>query len=382
MDRGIGAGSRREGRVCVHPTLDAASPSGASVDASPMPDVTHSWLTQTLFEECFCPSFIVSIVGPWLGVSGAIYTTDPVVQRLLHRHWIAISQAISLGYVREVARMLYALRLSLFELKDWYTTVHAAPEVTPIRKRVFPLATSCTLAGGQELHFRYLVPLQRTTTAVEQGCAAFLVADCADDRRRFVVKFVGQYGAAAHRFLAARGYAPELLCVGPVWGGDQVAQDGSGSQRMVVMEYLPGETARDAYPSRPLPSHVTKEVRRALELLHAEGMVHGDIHEENIMLETAPDGGERRVKLLDFDWAGKEGKARYPFDIELDEDERGKNELDDSEDEQDNGDVQGEDEQDKLGGERGPPSRWPKGVGSYRLIQAAHDNAMLEAMCR
>jgi len=46
-------------------------------------------------------------------------------------------------------------------------------------------------------------------------------------------------------------------------------------------------------------------------MLHDEDYVHGDIREPNILVTA---GG---LKLIDFDWCGKAGGARYPADIAL-----------------------------------------------------------------
>ena len=48
-----------------------------------------------------------------------------------------------------------------------------------------------------------------------------------------------------------------------------------------------------------------------MEALHKEGYVHGDIRGPNLLI--AEDG----LKLVDFDWCGKRGEARYPADISI-----------------------------------------------------------------
>ena len=43
-------------------------------------------------------------------------------------------------------------------------------------------------------------------------------------------------------------------------------------------------------------------------------VVHGDLRPNNIMCRERPDSGtqELEVKVVDFDWAGKLGSAKYP----------------------------------------------------------------------
>ncbi|RPD55562.1 hypothetical protein L227DRAFT_554699 [Lentinus tigrinus ALCF2SS1-6] len=54
-----------------------------------------------------------------------------------------------------------------------------------------------------------------------------------------------------------------------------------------------------------------ESLRTAVATLHAHGWVFGDVREGNIFLP------EDSVQLIDFDWCGKEGEARYPDDINL-----------------------------------------------------------------
>ncbi len=72
-----------------------------------------------------------------------------------------------------------------------------------------------------------------------------------------------------------------------------------GDLLFIVMELLSGGTLRAAIEQGPMPpralARLGAQVAEGLAAAHAEGVVHGDIKPENIMLQ--PDG---RVKLLDF----------------------------------------------------------------------------------
>lgn len=55
-----------------------------------------------------------------------------------------------------------------------------------------------------------------------------------------------------------------------------------------------------------------KLVTRLEQILHtleSNGMVHGDFRMNNVMIKA---GEEEKAVLIDFDWAGKVGIARYP----------------------------------------------------------------------
>lgn len=51
---------------------------------------------------------------------------------------------------------------------------------------------------------------------------------------------------------------------------------------------------------------VSSEVRRALDLLHGNGLVFGDLRPPNVMINKL------NGKLIDFNWPGEEGQAKYP----------------------------------------------------------------------
>ena len=75
------------------------------------------------------------------------------------------------------------------------------------------------------------------------------------------------------------------------------------------MDYVDGDTFAEAKTkvSKNLVETVLSTVRKALDLLHSHGLVFGDLHPPNVMITK--DG---EVKLIDFNWAGEEGQAKYP----------------------------------------------------------------------
>ncbi|KZT70608.1 hypothetical protein DAEQUDRAFT_750287 [Daedalea quercina L-15889] len=293
-----------------------------------------------LREACFCPSFIISVAGPWISISGAIMTTAPIVQRLTEYTWLGRGLAINDARIWRVARMLFALRRAINALRDWYTemAVPANPS-----SRLFPLATSCTLPGGATLEFRYEKPLM----GLDPSCATFLVrvVSSPDSEkysvgRRMVVKFVEAYGRDAHELLARNGFAPELIYYGDVWPTQAV----SGPWKTVVMEYVEGVTlAKMCVNGGAPPRPVYDAVRDALALLHGAGMVHGAVRSPNILVANGEGDMRARTRILDFDWAGKQGQVRYPLGLFA-------------------------------------WNGWADGVADCALIEAAHDLHMLAAL--
>ena len=120
------------------------------------------------------------------------------------------------------------------------------------------------------------------------------------------------YGEAVHRMLAEKGLAPLLhgtACV-------------AGAPSAIVMEYLDASsqwmTLQD-YVKECQEIRITTEHPRLIELLETmktEGFVHGDLRPNNIMcrelLGPWNERGDLEIKVIDFDWAGKLGVARYP----------------------------------------------------------------------
>ena len=122
-----------------------------------------------------------------------------------------------------------------------------------------------------------------------------------------MVKFVQMYNFAAHRLLAAHNLAPRLLY--PENVADEPAIDVSGL-KLVVMEFVDGVTAHDAYGNATtLPDLIFHEVEKATMVLHANGLVFGDLRPPNIMVS------EQRTHLIDFDWCGKDGVGMYPASL-------------------------------------------------------------------
>lgn len=118
-----------------------------------------------------------------------------------------------------------------------------------------------------------------------------------------VVKFASRYSREAHELLsnASPPLAPRL------W---HCAREPSVNNLfVVVMDYVEhrwhaGEVLR-------MNTAQIESLRLAVRMLHAAGLVFGDLRGPNVLLV------EDRVMLIDFNWAGKEGEAKYPGDILL-----------------------------------------------------------------
>ncbi|KAJ3782759.1 hypothetical protein GGU10DRAFT_297341 [Lentinula aff. detonsa] len=261
-------------------------------------------------ERSCCPAFLISLAGPWLVIMGAVLTSRVITQRLSPYEWLGCSRVLDDDQVLQVARRLYALRLSIADLKEYYQNL-PSPVVQPdhIHPRFCPCIKSFSL-DGENVQFVYVQPLQRDPSSVT------FKAIRSDTQSPIVIKFARRYGEDAHKWMADKRLAPKLLTCESL--GEKY-----GNLLLVVMEFVEGQTLHDAYDStEPLPENVRYGVRKALDVLAQGDFVFGDLRRPNVMLENEnedeelEDPLEKRIRFIDFDWAGREGSdLRYPFHL-------------------------------------------------------------------
>ena len=121
-----------------------------------------------------------------------------------------------------------------------------------------------------------------------------------------IIKFTCQYSEAAHRFLASRGLAPGIRqCI-------RISADWTA----VVMDKSNYQVLYGLGLSKAEQDKVKCKVTSIVETLHEGGFVHGDIRDTNFLIDLASLASDDvTVHLIDFDWAGRIGEARYPMEI-------------------------------------------------------------------
>ena len=234
-------------------------------------------------------------------VQGAVITDGVIVQRLTDYVWVGIDSVLNESHITHVARVFYALKTCLEKLTAYYESQQPTSDHL-VGSRYFPSITAYR-QGNVLVEFEYVGYLENGP-----DCVTLRAQTIAEPRQDIVVKFVNRYGEKAHRILADEGLAPKLLyCGSPRLDGDQPSYQ---SISMVVMEYIDGDTLAVAKHgmNKETMERVRLEVSRALELLHGHRLVFGDLRLPNIMITK--DG---EVRLIDFNWAGEEGQAKYPL---------------------------------------------------------------------
>ncbi|TCD71383.1 hypothetical protein EIP91_010089 [Steccherinum ochraceum] len=270
-------------------------------------------------DHCCCPTILLAGGGPYLAVLGAVMTDKFIVQRLTDMLWLGEASTYEDAHVYRISRVFTALRQALDRLDTYYTEELQlpAPSAEPSPSRYFPYPTSYSTTVDDEVvkvEFEYKECMENDATSVTY-LAEVKGSEDQETPTKLVVKFVDRYGAEVHRLLASNELAPQLLYFGSLDGESPADASPAlefglyvGNVRMIVMQHVDGMSAFAAERvSQPWPEDLYDTLARAMKIVHKEDFVFGDLRPPNVMLVEG--GG---VQLIDFNWAGKEGEARYP----------------------------------------------------------------------
>ncbi|KIK17415.1 hypothetical protein PISMIDRAFT_685324 [Pisolithus microcarpus 441] len=256
----------------------------------------------TLLLKTCCPVFIVAHAGAWLTILGGVITSKCIVQRLTDFLWVPVHSTHDDDHWLRIARIFYVLKESIGRLESCelcYNLSHPIPHPW-----FFPSVHTFS-ENGVEVRFEYMKPLED-----DQTCVTYLVETVEAPQKKIVVKFITRYGADVHRTMAEAGFAPKLHYFGPIdTTEDAVSYD---KLRMVVMDYMEGVTLSAVIKQERVPARVVTHLREAIKHLHGAGFVFGDLCGPNVIVTPSD---EITAWLIDFDWAGKDGKVMYPVSI-------------------------------------------------------------------
>ncbi|KAJ7080484.1 hypothetical protein C8R43DRAFT_872508 [Mycena crocata] len=258
------------------------------------------------------PTILISQAGAQFDISVAVDVEYLLVDHLFS---VNLHDGVNLREdVETMARLATCLQDTSHELHAYYTDLldnpggHASPEfLTGLHLPNPELTVPIKLVFLERLSRATSMPVDgnRPSDKAANARYALFLATLLNDSasKEVVVKFSETYNADAHKTLAEIGLAPALHYSEPITGG----------LVMTVMDRIYGRTAYQLSllpngETCPLPRFVYDDVERAILKLREKTLVFGDLRLPNIM--------RRHVKvhamLIDFDWAGPDGVARYP----------------------------------------------------------------------
>ncbi|KAG8901222.1 hypothetical protein FRB99_005477 [Tulasnella sp. 403] len=238
--------------------------------------------------ELRLPMILIDIAGPELEISAAVFgpkvTIDPLIR---------INLASAPHDIAKFVTVFAGLRVSMKEFAAYYSQPKL-PTVPP-HQRQFPYYNG---SADGAVSFSYEWPLVRRSNHL-----VFLVSGRVAKETKgsthFVVKFTLRYGTETHRYCAEAGFAPQIYHMEELPGGWTV----------VVMEFISKPfTLLSELGSKDLPK-LDQQLRHAVSTMHDEDYVHGDLRGANVFGD--PDTGS--IRIIDWDWAGKEGSVKYPL---------------------------------------------------------------------
>ncbi|CAJ0847438.1 10441_t:CDS:2, partial [Entrophospora sp. SA101] len=238
------------------------------------------------------PAFIVYFAGATLGIGGAVFGRTFTMYPLVHTfHLLPLEFDIDGMIV--IACAFCALKHGIESLRHYYDKLEQVniDNLDQPRCASYPYVCSFKGADNTIVNFEYKHRLLHHKLL-------FLVEPDKINDSCLLVNFVKKYGEDVHRFCHEAMISPKLVAVNPLAGG----------WMLVVMEYL----SADSFISLCDALLTNVEKHEALELaidaakkLHNAGYVHGNLCSSNLMISTK----DKRICILDFDYAGRKGEA-------------------------------------------------------------------------
>ena len=290
------------------------------------------------------PGFLLGILGPHIKIAGIIYlehrpvkSPDKPVPCIISTTLIGYNDLVpSLPstqldkmyashydqFVWHTAHSLRTLRKCLDMLEQEYKTMRE--DTLSICKDVrlpAPHFRTFTSEG-----IKYTLTYHKHLLDDPHGSRSLFLAEANADSKpaiKCVVKFTERYNKWAHKIMADRNVAAELL---------YCAWEQTVGLWVVITTYY------DCDPQAPLSVEAIKHLETGLQALHGQNLVHGDIRLPNILVD-----GNGHPRLIDFDWCGEVGQARYPAHLNT-------------------------------------ALEWPMGAKAGGLIEPRHDVGMLEKL--
>lgn len=239
-----------------------------------------------MVQKCCMPAFLISLVGKQVVVEGAIYLGGVVIQEL-YRVSICpddIHDRDLEQVSKQLAKVMIALRAGLDRLETYYQEFDIRNAISPFPTVALPgFEHSITYLSYMRSNWRMERPVLRATVELKDG-----PKDC-------VVKFTPKYSKDAHREMESLELAVPLI---------YAELEPTTQWWCIITEFI------QTSPNKSLTPAGVQCLRTGLRTFHERGFVFGDLRAVNIIVDAAG-----MPKLVDFDWAGRHGEVRYPYNI-------------------------------------------------------------------
>lgn len=194
-------------------------------------------------------------------------------------------------YAERIAKILVALRLGIKDLRYYYKN---QPKAELVSSHFWSIET-----GSSTMMLSNFRPMEEYFIDGVRKLLFFARTDTGQD---VFVKFtkVSPYPEEFHNYCARKGYAPVL---------HGTKSSVCGRWTMVVMELLTEFEPLSCCTDKNTRLLVRNKVMPIVSEFHAAGFVHGDLRDANIMYKK--EGDDCIVSIIDFDFGGQEGVARY-----------------------------------------------------------------------
>eukprot|EP00118_Oscarella_pearsei_P020943 m.232188 g.232188 ORF g.232188 m.232188 type:complete len:589 (+) comp40077_c1_seq4:199-1965(+) len=254
--------------------------------------------TSSLAVDRAFPCFLIGVRGKSISLYGAIHLPESGSTQSLRIHYVLLAKADFVpGRLDECAIFLSKLKVGLTELKRFWSD------------------------GGQSMRFG-----EETGHPLPCDCVAEQLYGSSECRLTGHLKrsvFTGQAnGEDVIVKLAASPYGLEAhQCCEEVQLAPQIRKfkqfDFSGSRFCgVVMERLSKDFIPLSYAffhpwmNADTATKIKEGIKTALDAMHGKDLVHGDLRAANVLVSK-----EGEVKVIDFDWAGRENEVLYPKNL-------------------------------------------------------------------
>ncbi|KAG8946581.1 hypothetical protein FRC04_011559 [Tulasnella sp. 424] len=297
----IGEGRNEPGGSCGDPYMQVV----ASYDA---------WarqVKQTPRIDAGCPCFVFCVDGPNILFGGGFRDNGVSVVEPLSG-WCVMMPHVQLKREQTLARHLYALSSCLMDQSKF---LKALPSRTAYCPRIYD--AFIRLDSRERVLLEFIEPFKNPWRR-RRGVFDLLFHALAKEKTgndlpakesSVLVKVpIGSaYGLEPHVLAASAGFAPRLLGTASI----------PGAPVIYVMELLSSKKWFHLVKAE-LPKDITERQKKDLRnrgtalisFLSEHQLVHGDLRGCNIMCRRGDNDVDLRV--LDWDWAGKRGTARYP----------------------------------------------------------------------